>query len=73
MLMPQSEIEALTGYARSSAQVRWLQRHGWRFSVNALGQPKVAVAEFNKRMVGGRAATQEPNWGALDGPQAHAR
>ncbi len=32
-----------------------------------LGAPIVAVAEFNRHMVGGRAAKQEPNFGALNG------
>lgn len=72
MFLTPAELVALTGYKRQSAQVRWLRRHGWRLTVNALGEPKVAVAEFNRRMVGGRSVTQEPNWGALDGSQAHA-
>ena len=65
MLLTPADLENLTGYKRHSAQVRWLRRHGWRFTVNALGQPGVAIAEFNRRMVGGRPVTQEPNWGAL--------
>lgn len=73
MFLTADELRALTGYVRHSAQARWLQRHGWRFTVNSLGQPIVAVAEFNRRMVGARPSTQEPNWGALDGAPAHAR
>jgi hypothetical protein len=73
VILPDSEVERLTGYKRPSDQISWLQRNGWRFTVNALGWPRVAVAEFHRRMVGGRATSQEPNWGALDGAQAHAR
>lgn len=74
MLLTAADLQQLTGYVRASAQARWLRRHGWRFTVNALGQPVVALAEFNRRMVGGKVATQEPNWGALDhGQTANAR
>lgn len=75
MVLSQEDIAALTGYSRPSAQVRWLRQHGWRFSVNALGKPAVAVAEFNRRMVGGSSTIkhQEPNWeGIIRGPQTHA-
>lgn len=73
MILPASTLQELTGYQRASAQVRWLRRHGWRFTVNALGQPVVALAEFNRRMVGGAVAVQEPNWNALNGAQAQTR
>lgn len=68
MILPRSDVKALTGYVRASAQTRWLRRHGWKFTVNALGEPVVALAEFNRHMVGGRAAsTQEPKWEAMNG------
>jgi hypothetical protein len=50
-----------------AAQVSWLVAHGWRFEVNSLGRAKVAVAEFNRKMVGGRAPKQEPNFSRLNG------
>jgi Domain of unknown function (DUF4224) len=64
------EINDLTGYKRRDKQVEWLRRHAWRFTVNALGAPKVAVAEFNRHMVGGRAKSQEPRFEALHGETA---
>lgn len=67
MFLTVSDLRTLTGYVRCSAQVRWLRRHGYRFTVNALGTPVVAVAEFNRRMVGGRSAQQEPNFEAMNG------
>jgi hypothetical protein len=68
MILPRSEIKTLTGYVRSSAQVRWLRAHGWRFTVNALGEPVVAQAEFNRRLVGGRTAqTQDVNLEGING------
>ncbi len=70
MILPRSDVKALTGYVRVSAQLRWLKKHGWRFTVNGLGEPIVALAEFNRHLVGGRAAgIQEPNWGAMNGTQ----
>lgn len=68
MILPRSDVKALTGYVRASAQARWLRRHGWRFTVNALGEPIVALAEFNRHMVGGKAAkNQEPNFEGING------
>jgi hypothetical protein len=65
-----ADIAALTGYVRASAQVRWLRCHGWRFSVNALGHPVIAMAEWSRKMIGGSATEQqEPDWGKLNGPQ----
>jgi hypothetical protein len=76
MFLTPQELQRLTAYARSSAQIRWLRRNGWRFTVNALGAPVVALAEFNRHMVGGKAAaaTQEPNfdWDAINGTQTKA-
>jgi hypothetical protein len=68
MLIAETDVESLTGYRRPSAQIRWLRDNGWRFTVNALGKPIIALAEFNRRMVGGNRLSggeQEPNWGAL--------
>ena len=70
MFLTASDRQQLTGYQRASAQVRWLKRHGWRFTVNALGEPVVALAEFNRHMVGGRAASQQPDFGAINGQTA---
>jgi hypothetical protein len=82
ILLTDKEVRDFTGYSRPSAQIRWLRRQGWRFTVNALGRPVIAVAEFNRRMVGGPHSTQrqEPDWTAInagqavkdDGPSAHA-
>jgi hypothetical protein len=72
MFLAEPDVRNLTGYARPSAQVEWLRRNGWRFAINALGKPVIALAEFNRRMVGGvhrTLATQDPDWGALNGPQ----
>lgn len=68
MILPKSELRPLTGYVRASAQARWLRAHGWKFTVNALGEPVVALAEFNRHMVGGKASrSQEPNYEGING------
>jgi hypothetical protein len=72
MSLTEADLERLTGYVRPSAQVRWLRRQGWKFTVNALGKPIVAIAEYNRRMVGGRSVAQQPDFGALNGPHAKA-
>jgi Domain of unknown function (DUF4224) len=59
MILSPSEIQTLTGYSRPSAQMRWLRHNGYKFTVNALGRPTVALAEFNRHQVGGRAAQQQ--------------
>jgi Domain of unknown function (DUF4224) len=69
MLLAETDVESLTGYRRPSAQIRWLRDNGWRFTVNALGKPIIALAEFNRRMVGGvhrTIAQQEPDWDAIN-------
>lgn len=74
MILAASELRSITGYARPSAQARWLRDHGWRFTVDRFGKPVVAAAEFNRHMVGGVAARREPNWGELnDGAKSRAQ
>lgn len=68
MILSASDLERLTGYTRASAQVRWLRRNGWRFTVNAVGAPVVALAEFQRKLVGGTLSAQEPDYGAINGP-----
>lgn len=73
MILSPSDIRRITGYVRHSAQVRWLRRHGWKVTVNALGEPIVFIAEANRHQVGGRAASvQEPNWDAMNGTKTKA-
>lgn len=67
MFLTPADLERLTGYRRPSAQARWLRQHGYRVTINGLGEPVVTVAEMNRHLTGGRAARQEPNFGALDG------
>ena len=69
MFLTPDEVQRLTGYARSNAQIRWLRKNGWRFTVNALKEPIVAVAESERKLVSGQGMSKhhEPNFGALNG------
>lgn len=51
MFLTPEDVARLTGKARPTAQVRWLRNQGWRFAVNALGHPVVAVAEAERQLV----------------------
>lgn len=69
MLLTEDQLQQLTGYVQPAAQIRWLHRSGWHFTVNAIGKPVVAIAEFERRMVGSiskRAQLQEPDWTAIN-------
>jgi hypothetical protein len=65
MILTKQELRELTGYVHRDAQARWLRSHGWKYDINGLGDPVVAVAEFNRHLVGGKASTQEPKFEAL--------
>jgi hypothetical protein len=67
MFLTARELELLTGYVRPSAQVRWLRGHGYHHTVNASGDPVVAIAEANRKLVGGAKQAQQPNWEAMNG------
>jgi hypothetical protein len=51
MFLLSCDMNRLTGYVRPSAQVRWLHRNGYRFTVNGLGEPTVAVSKDDRELV----------------------
>lgn len=63
------EVQQLTGRYRPTAQCKWLRKHSWKFTVNALGNPIVATAEAERHLLGNAklSSVQEPNWDALNG------
>jgi hypothetical protein len=68
VFLTSAEIERLTGMKRHSAQIRWLRKRGYKIDVNGLGEPILAIAEYNRKAVGGsHSRHEEPNWGALNG------
>ena len=74
MFLTETELQQLTGRVRASAQIRWLQQNGYRHTVNALGDPVVAIAEASRKLVGGdvKKRSQAPNWDAMNGPSKAA-
>lgn len=70
MFLTPQELERLTGRRQGAAQIRWLRREGYRLTVNADGSPVVAIAELNRKMVGGIRTRREANLEALNGTQA---
>lgn len=68
MFLTPTEVRTLTGRVQHSAQVRWLRRAGFRFTVNALGDPVVAIAEANRKLVGGGRTGRTANLEAVNGP-----
>jgi hypothetical protein len=67
MFLTSGEIERLTGKLRPSAQIRWLLANGWRHTVSGDGHPVVAIAEANRKLVGGAAPqTRTPKWDKLN-------
>ncbi len=70
MIIPADQLAIITGYKRHSAQSRWLRDNGWKYTVNVLGQPVVALDEFKRQLVGGRTpANQTPIFEAINGSQ----
>ena len=52
MFLSADDLAELTGFVRPSAQIRWLTENGWYYAVDAYGRPRVALAEFNRHLVG---------------------
>ncbi len=65
MFLSLSHIEHLTGFSRYSAQRRWLASRGYRFEVNALGQPVVLSSAVEQKLRPGAQSSRQPNFEAL--------
>ena len=67
MILSDAELEGLTGYSQAKAQARWLAAHGWRYTTNCRGKPRVARAEFEAQLVTGKVASTESaiRWGEV--------
>ncbi|MEW8436927.1 MAG: DUF4224 domain-containing protein [Candidatus Thiodiazotropha taylori] len=51
LLVPLDDLKELTDCGQRRSMIRWLTDHGWKFEVGDSGWPKVALEEFNNRMV----------------------
>lgn len=61
LLLTRDELCELTGYVQTASQFRWLTDRGWRHEVGGDGRPKVARAEYERRMLGSKPRTKELN------------
>ena len=64
------DLQRLTGRLRPKSQCNWLLKNGWKFSVNALGKPIIAIDEAERKLVDkstSNLSNKEPNWGVLNG------
>ena len=65
IFLSKSDLQQLTGRLRPTAQRNWLLKRGWKFEVDAIGKPVVAVSEAERRLVGKSIKifpNKEPNW-----------
>lgn len=53
LTLARDNLEELTGRSQPAAQIRWLNERRWVYDVGLDGQPKVALAYFERRMVRG--------------------
>lgn len=58
MFLTQEELKKLTGYARHTKQIEQLKKQGYRFKVNALGQPLVLKAHVEELLLNQKANTK---------------
>lgn len=52
MILPPTDLHAITGYKRPADQIRWLRAAGWVFEVGGDGKPKVSRAYAERRLGG---------------------
>lgn len=65
-LSPESVCE-LTGLVQSAAQIRWLDKYGWKYAADQRGRPVIDRRYYDMRMGMAESVTTEaePNFGAL--------
>ncbi len=67
MFLTAAELRDLTDRQHADAQIAWLRARGWPFEVSASGRPKVARAEWERRMLSGAgSAVQKSSGPRLD-------
>lgn len=66
LLMTPDELHHLTGRTQPAAQMRWLNVHGWIYTIGCDGLPKVACAYFERKLVLGEepSSVSVPDQGA---------
>jgi hypothetical protein len=73
-LLTQDEIREMTGgLTQGAAQTRFLRKHGIRVIPGIDGKPKVWLSWLKREQNSPQNNSNEPNFGALRGSQAHQR
>ena len=65
LFLNSSDVEKLTGLKRFKAQAKWLERHGYRFDMNALGRPVVLMSAVGEKLNPSVSSSRQPNFDAL--------
>lgn len=60
MYLTADNLAELTGLTQAAAQIKWLEKRGWKFERTAQGQPRVTVAYHAARLETLESATPEP-------------
>jgi hypothetical protein len=66
--LTRADLHELTGRQQRPAQIAWLRKHRWRFTVTADDEPRVLRAYRDKRLLDEAQAVAEapePNFAAL--------
>lgn len=50
MFLTRDQVAELSDFKQARAQIRWLQKHGYRFEIGASGYPKVLRSEIESRL-----------------------
>lgn len=67
MYLTPAQLADLTGLTQPAAQIKWLEKRGWKFERTAQGQPRVTVAYHAARLetldsAAPAAAAASPIW-----------
>ncbi|RFA31314.1 hypothetical protein CAI21_01410 [Alkalilimnicola ehrlichii] len=66
LFLSDDELYQLTARKRQSAQIRWLERNGVKFTLNAEGRPRILRSHIEKVLGGDARPTRtQPNVKAL--------
>lgn len=61
-----AEVERLTGLTKRTFQIKWLNKNGYTFELNANGDPIISVRHVEQKLMG-VAGNDEPDWGQMAG------
>lgn len=67
------EIQRITGRKRTTSQIRWLEKHHWRYAVSFRGEIVIARSHMEAQLnppitheITHNTGQDAPDWSALD-------